>query len=122
MATVQQALAGRAWGWTVSSNYYGDIAGEIADAGDDGDDRYDEYKDGVAMGYINEDGSQREPDPGDYLEQQAEQEHLTEVHGGAPCDCPPFDLTAWLAEKAKEHRDEAHGGGECHCPPDEAPF
>jgi hypothetical protein len=29
---------------------------------DPGDDRYDEYKDGVAMGYINEDGSQREPD------------------------------------------------------------
>lgn len=27
------------------------------------DDRYDEYKDYLAMGYINPDGSQREPDP-----------------------------------------------------------
>ena len=32
---------------------------------DDGDDRYDEYKDDLAMGYINPDGSQREPDPPD---------------------------------------------------------
>ena len=30
---------------------------------DDLDDRYDEYKDNLAMGYINPDGSQREPDP-----------------------------------------------------------
>ncbi len=27
-------------------------------ADDDGDDRYDEYKDAVAMGYINPDGTQ----------------------------------------------------------------
>lgn len=29
----------------------------------DDDDRYDEYKDDLAMGYINPDGSQRDPDP-----------------------------------------------------------
>lgn len=103
----------------MSSNYYGDIAGGIAD---DGDDRYEEYKDGVAMGYINEDGSQREPDEGDYLEQKAEQEHSDEVHNGGPCDCPPFDLDAHMAKLAQDHRNEAHGGGECHCPPDEPPF
>ena len=32
-----------------------------ADAPDD--DRWQEFKDGVAMGYINPDGSQRDPDP-----------------------------------------------------------
>lgn len=63
-----------------------------------------------------------EPDPTAYLEAKAEQEHLAEVHGGGPCDCPPFDLTAWLAQQAQAHRDQDHGGGECHCPPEEAPF
>lgn len=29
---------------------------------DPDDDGWQEYKDGVAMGYLNEDGSQREPD------------------------------------------------------------
>jgi hypothetical protein len=28
---------------------------------DDGDDHYDEFKDAVAMGYINPDGTQCEP-------------------------------------------------------------
>jgi hypothetical protein len=36
------------------------------DEPEDDDDRYDEYKDGVAMGYINKDGSQREPDEPDF--------------------------------------------------------
>ncbi len=107
----------------MSSDYYGSIAGGLAGAGDedDGDDRYEEYKDGVAMGYINPDGSQREPDPEAYLEQRAGQEHRR-WHGGAPCDCPPFDFDAHRAKLVQEHRDGAHGGGECHCPPDEPPF
>lgn len=41
-------------------------ADERDDLGEDaGDDHYDEFKDDVAMGYINPDGSQREPDPPD---------------------------------------------------------
>src|ERR1017187_8131344 len=92
---------------------------------DDERDYHQEYKDGVAMGYINEDGSPREPDSTASLDAKAEQEHpelLDEAHNGGPCDCPPFDLDAWMAEQAQAHRDEAHGGGECHCPPGEAPF
>lgn len=54
---------------------------------DDGDDRYEEYKDDLAMGYINEDGSQREPPEPDW-DQRAEGEHSWRVHGGGPCDGP----------------------------------
>jgi hypothetical protein len=70
----------------------------VTDIDDDyGDDRYDEYKDDLAMGYINEDGSQREPDPTLYLEQQAEEEywrHCDEAHGGTHCDCPREPIAA----------------------------
>jgi hypothetical protein len=54
---------------------------------DEDDDRYEEYKDGVAMGYINEDGTQREPDEPDWTE-RAEEQHSWRVHGGGACDCP----------------------------------
>jgi hypothetical protein len=73
--------------WTEADDYRDDAPDE-----DDGDDRYDEYKDDLAMGYINPDGSQREPDESAYLEMQAreeEQEHQDEAHGGGPCTCPP---------------------------------
>lgn len=63
---------------------------------DDGDDRYDEYKDDLAMGYINPDGSQREPDmePPEYPEPAAHGEVRGPVdpwktHDG-PWDDPPF--------------------------------
>jgi hypothetical protein len=52
--------------WTHGSSeltYADDLYGDYEpDADDDGDDRNDEYKDDLAMGYINPDGSQREPD------------------------------------------------------------
>ena len=54
-------------------------------------DYWQEYKDGVAQGYINEDGSPREPDESAYLEARAQheyEEHCDEVHGGKDCDCP----------------------------------
>lgn len=63
----------------------------------DPDDLWDEdgwqsYKDGVATGLLNLDGSQREPDPpDDYLERRAEQDwqiHLANDHDGGECDCP----------------------------------
>jgi hypothetical protein len=38
----------------------------LADYDDDG---WQEHKDGVAMGYINEDGSQREPDEPDWADE-----------------------------------------------------
>jgi hypothetical protein len=57
------------------------------DAVDDGYDRYDEYKDDLAMGYINPDGSQREPDEPDW-DAREYAEHCDEMHGGAVCDCP----------------------------------
>jgi hypothetical protein len=73
----------------MSSNYYGGIAGEIADDGDEaGRDYWQEYKDGVAMGYINEDGSPREPREPDW-EALAYHEHIDREHGGAECNCPP---------------------------------
>lgn len=63
-------------------------------------DYHQEHKDGVAMGYINEDGSYREPDPTDVLEAQAleeDQEHRDTAHGGGPCDCGMIDLDSALA-------------------------
>ena len=61
------------------------------DPEDDGDDRYEEHKDGVAMGYINPDGSQREPDEPDW-DAREYAEHCGEMHGGEACDCPPAPL------------------------------
>jgi hypothetical protein len=55
------------------------------------DDRYDEYKDDLAMGRIYPDGTQRDPDETAYLEAEAAHEyelHCAEVHGGSNCDCP----------------------------------
>jgi hypothetical protein len=79
-------------------------------------DYYQEYKDDVAMGYINEDGSYREPDPTAYLEAQAleeHQDHIDKVHQGNPCTCPPVDWETNLAE----HQENVHAGGECDCTP-----
>lgn len=60
---------------------------EPEDERDDDDDRYDEYKDDLAMGYINPDGSQRDPDEPDFgAEEYAE--HCDEAHGGKSCTCP----------------------------------
>jgi hypothetical protein len=52
-------------------------------------DYWQEYKDDLAMGRIYEDGTPRDPDPTDYLEQQAQEQHEDAVHGGGPCNCPP---------------------------------
>lgn len=75
----------------------------------DVDDRGDDYDD-------------REPDPSDYEDARAYEEHCLEVHGGESCDCPPLtqaEMGAAWAEREREHRAEVHGGGECRC---EAPF
>jgi hypothetical protein len=85
-------------------------------------DYWQQYKDGVATGRIAEDGTILEPDLAGYLEAQAEEEHLETVHSGGPCDCPPFDMDAHLAQLDREHRDEAHDGGPCDCPTEEPPF
>lgn len=85
-------------------------------------DYWQEYKDDLASGYINEDGSPREPDETAWLEAKARQEHLDETHDGGECDCPPFDLDAWLAQQTLIHRDQEHGGGKCDCPPGQPPF
>jgi hypothetical protein len=58
---------------------------------DSDDDRYDEYKDSVAMGYINPDGSQREPDEPDFWAEDYSR-HCDEAHGGKSCTCPPPGL------------------------------
>jgi hypothetical protein len=59
------------------------------------EDGWQSYKDGVATGLLNEDGSQREPDPPeDYLDSRAEQEwqlHLAHDHAGGECDCAAED-------------------------------
>lgn len=55
------------------------------------EDGHQQYKDGVAMGYINEDGTYREPDEPDW-DRRAEDEHSDQVHGGGPCNCPPEPL------------------------------
>lgn len=62
----------------------------------------------------------REPDPGDYEEARAHEEHCLEDRGGKACDCPllsPEETDAAWAERAREHRAEDHGGGECGCEP-----
>lgn len=70
---------------------------------DDGDDRYDEFKDDLAMGRIWPDGSYREPDgepPQEYLEAEAERHyeiHCRQEHGGRECDCP-VDTTVYCDE------------------------
>jgi len=73
---------------------------------DDGDDHYDEFKDNVAMGYINPDGSYREPpEPG--FDALAEAEHSRQVHGGGPCDCPvPSPAEAQWPEPPGGYSDE----------------
>lgn len=66
-----------------------------------------------------------EPDPTDYLEQKAQEEHEDEVHGGQPCNCPvptEAEIKAQWEKRAAEHRAEAHAGGKCDCPPEEPPF
>jgi hypothetical protein len=65
---------------------------------DDERDYWQEYKDDVAMGYINEDGSPREPDPDDYAEREADQRHLDQVHDGGACDCPAWEFCPWLTD------------------------
>jgi hypothetical protein len=92
---------------------------------DDGDDRYEEYKDSVAMGYINEDGTQREPrepdwDAIEYAILYAK--HCEETHAGAACDCPvpsQAEIDAAWAAHLEKHLAEDHDGTECDC---EAPF
>jgi hypothetical protein len=92
---------------------------------DDGDDRYEEYKDSVAMGYINEDGTQREPrepdwDAIEYAILYAK--HCEETHAGAACDCPvpsQAEIDAAWAAHMEKHLAEDHSGTECDC---EAPF
>jgi hypothetical protein len=70
------------------------------------DDRYDEYKDGVAMGYINPDGTQREPDEPDQ-EALAYWRHCDDEHGGMPCNCPPPDPGTWELPEGKTYAEEA---------------
>lgn len=85
------------------------------------DDRYQEYKDGVAMGYINPDGTQREPREPDW-DAMAAEEHSRDAHNGGECDCPApsaEEIEAEWAARAAQHRAEDHAGGECDC---EAPF
>jgi hypothetical protein len=50
-------------------------------------DHWQEYKDDLVMGRINEDGSQREPDEPDFAAIEYA-EHCDDAHGGAACDCP----------------------------------
>ena len=87
---------------------------------DHDDDGWQEYKDDLAMGYINEDGSYREPEPDWDLYEHGK--HLDDAHGGGPCTCPlpaPEEIKAqWDAELAA-HEAEAHEGGKCDC---ESPF
>jgi hypothetical protein len=88
---------------------------------DDGDDHYEEYKDSVAMGYINPDGTQREPPEPDW-DAIGYAKHCDEAHFGAACDCPPpsqAEIDAEWAAVAERHRANVHDGGECDC---ESPF
>jgi hypothetical protein len=88
---------------------------------DDGDDRYEEYKDSVAMGYINPDGTQREPREPDW-DAILYANHCEEIHAGAACDCPPpsqAEIDAAWAAHLEKHLAEDHDGGKCDC---EAPF
>lgn len=69
------------------------VDGERPDDDDDyWDDRDDDY----------------DPDPTDYLEQQAAQEyweHCDEAHGGKPCTCPPLAVE-WGPEPPGGYTDE----------------
>jgi hypothetical protein len=88
----------------VSSNYYGLIAGEMADGGEDGDqepddDWYDDPRDDY------------EPDPedGDIARAYEEHfEHLDTVHNGGECDCRP-SLAERLARRARDASNWLHG-------------
>jgi hypothetical protein len=85
-----------------------DIAADLADwTGFDEDERdyWQEYKDGVAQGYINPDGSQREPGEPDF-EAEAYDRHCQETHGGKACDCPPSE-TAWELPEGETYDTEA---------------
>lgn len=58
------------------------------------EDGHQRYKDDLASGYINPDGSQRDPDEPDWgAEEHAE--HCDEHHGGNACDCPRPPIEAW---------------------------
>jgi hypothetical protein len=61
---------------------------------DTDDDRYDEYKDDLAMGYIYPDGTQREPDEPDWGAEEY-RAHCEEAHGGKSCTCPPPEPAEW---------------------------
>lgn len=78
---------------------------------DDGDDRYDEYKDDLAMGRIWPDGSYREPPEPDWdavEEQRLQWEHEQAAHGGKRCDCEPepSPAEAWGPEPPGGYSDE----------------
>ena len=63
-------------------------------------------------------GDDREPDPEDYEDAKACEEHCLEVHGGEACNCPlptPEEIEAAWAERHRQHRAEDHGGGDCDC-------
>jgi hypothetical protein len=65
-------------------------------------------------------GGDYEPDPSDYEDAKAYEEHCREVHGGEACDCPlptREETEAAWAERARQHVAEDHGGGERHCQP-----
>jgi hypothetical protein len=88
----------------VSSDYYGSIAGEIADGGEDGDQEPDDD-------YYDRDDDYREPDPedGDIARAYEEHyEHLDAVHGGGECDCRP-SLAERLARRARDAANWLHG-------------
>lgn len=91
-----------------------------ADAWDE--DAWESRKDDMAIARIRENGTRREPDETDYLEQKAIREHEDAAHGGNPCDCPPptkEEIDAQWAAEIDRHLAEDHGGGSCNC---EAPF
>jgi hypothetical protein len=62
----------------------------VTGADDWDEDGHQQYKDDLAMGRINEDGTQREPDEPDWdrRAKDAEEEHSWRTHGGRACDCP----------------------------------
>lgn len=93
----------------MSADYYGHIAGELADEGRDDPDP-DDYDDRLMP------PAREEPDF-DAIEYAA---HCETVHSGKACICPaptPEEIDAMWAEQIKQHGDEVHGGGPCDCPP-----
>lgn len=58
------------------------------------EDGYQSYKDGVATGLLNEDGTQREPREPDF-EAEDYARHCDEAHDSGECDCPPPSPGDW---------------------------